>query len=746
MGKQILGRVIPIPKGEYSYNTSYTELDIVSYNGGSYICKKPTLGNEPTNTEYWQLISKKGDVGAQGQNGEQGPVGPQGPQGEKGEKGEKGDPGEQGAVGPQGPKGESGTGVPTGGNAGQVLVKKSEADGDVEWKDAPAGDGTGTQGPQGEKGETGEQGPQGEKGEKGDPGEQGPAGPQGPQGEKGEKGDPGEVKTYDKFVVFCVAGQSNAVGYDESPIEVNFTYKNLDPNRIRQLGFYGDQNLELIELGYCAQNMQDMRTKTDGSPIQDKNGVRGTKGIHLPLANLMLDYIPDDYGVLVLPIAFGGTGFTKSASTGTYNQITKKPDERGQGEGTTIQKWGTGTAYYQTLRDRIIHALELDPGNLFAGIIWCQGENDANNGTAHYTAFQEMTTQLFNELNDHNGGALKSRVPKGEWDKDIWYNMETVYSWYSRGCQEIWDNYKLWNEKTYVEIPRDTDSNAVNGTQATANNKPDHFGNNAYQKVCAPRVLQKMIDMNTFAKKVNIVEPEVEVTTMGGGSSYAVATEGTRVAANTDIVKERTLDFTIDGSGNCTTDMSDFSGTFFKDANKSGQDKTRQPSLSFGNIFKMEWEVKRGVYWMVIEGDINGNYLLLGLGQNSTGLMTRVHDNNLDQNTVPNVTAQQYTFRAGDKVRVYRNSDNSLSVYRTNNNDGVFQKWFDCAAPNTYEEKMLGFAGGIASNEFNGDFSGDRNVLFNGMQIQKQELFPNNKIIDLQLDEILNGIAALTTT
>ena len=96
MGKQILGRVIPIPRGQYSSTTSYTELDIVTDNGSSYICKKPSQGNDPTNTEYWQLISKKGDAGAQGQNGEQGP---QGPQGEKGEQGE---------VGPQGPAGKDG--------------------------------------------------------------------------------------------------------------------------------------------------------------------------------------------------------------------------------------------------------------------------------------------------------------------------------------------------------------------------------------------------------------------------------------------------------------------------------------------------------------------------------------------------------------------------------------------------------------------------------------------------------------
>lgn len=39
---------------------------------------------------------------------------------------------------PIGPKGEDGIGVPTGGTAGQILTKKSNDDGDTEWKDPGA--------------------------------------------------------------------------------------------------------------------------------------------------------------------------------------------------------------------------------------------------------------------------------------------------------------------------------------------------------------------------------------------------------------------------------------------------------------------------------------------------------------------------------------------------------------------------------------------------------------------------------
>jgi hypothetical protein len=51
------GRVAFVLKGDYSNDTSYTKLDLVSYNGKSYACKQPATGILPTNTTYWQLMS-----------------------------------------------------------------------------------------------------------------------------------------------------------------------------------------------------------------------------------------------------------------------------------------------------------------------------------------------------------------------------------------------------------------------------------------------------------------------------------------------------------------------------------------------------------------------------------------------------------------------------------------------------------------------------------------------------------------
>ena len=514
------------------------------------------------------------------------------------------------------------------------------------------------------------------------------------------------------FVV-AVAGQSNAVGYDESPVDEKFLYNSVDSSRIKQLGFYGDENLKLVDLGHCAQNMQDMRV------FKDVNGVVGTKGIHLPLANLMLNYIPSDYGVVILPIAYGGSGFTGNAGKGTYDKEQLKPIDKNadSGDGTTIQKWGADTAYFYTLRDRIKYMLDLNPHNIFAGVVWIQGESDRTNSAGHLTGFQQMTQALFDYMNN-NGYA--SRVPKGIWDKDIWYNVETVYSWYGRNqIDTIWANYKNWNEKTYVEIPRNTESNSYNGTGLTATNKYDHFGNNAYLKVVAPRVLQKMIEMNTFPNK-NDVTPNTD---------YSIVTEGTRIVRSTDVTINATQNITINESGNCQADVN-LDQTF--DVN------TGKPNINFGDIFKLEFTVTRKLYWLMIEGKPEeGKVMLLGLGGGKTHQIALLENGKLTVRVKASEHAnKQYDFVVGDKVKIYRNADKSLSFYRTNNADGVYQYWFYVPKRHVLEGDCLGFAVGVSTDEFGAPFNTEQMKIFDGCKIQKKELFPNNKIIDLRLDAL----------
>ena len=285
----------------------------------------------------------------------------------------------------------------------------------------------------------------------------------------------------DKCAIVLVAGQSNAVGYDESPVNGLFNGR-INP-RIKQLGFKGGNNLKIIPLTHCAENYQDLATTTFTNANNVNTNNLGTKGIHLPLGNLLVKELPSDYTILFLPCAYGGTGFTTGASYGTYDESNLKPS-------SGALRWGVNSAYYKAMRDRLKYVLDMNNENIFLGVVWIQGENDKDNPNGHFTEFTNMTNDFFDYFNS-NG--YSSRTKKGVFDKDIWFNVETVAYWYGVGqCQTIWDNYREWNENTYVEIPRDTDSNATNGTGSTSSTKPSHFGNDAFTKVVAPRVFDKL--------------------------------------------------------------------------------------------------------------------------------------------------------------------------------------------------------------------------------------------------------------
>ena len=272
-----------------------------------------------------------------------------------------------------------------------------------------------------------------------------------------------------KYMILCVAGQSNAVGYDESRIPEDYMDR-FDRDRIFQLGLYGQDNLQVIPLGPCAQNFQDMRPF--GHP--DNPGV-GTRGIHLPLAHRLLKFIPEDYNILVLPCAYGGTGFTLGQHGG-YDAEALRPEPG-------IWCWGMDSCYYKAMCDRIGYALSLNPENKFLGLVWCQGEWDSEDAAGHWEGFLPMAEDFFARMALSHPG----RVYKGSWDKSIWYDMETVSFWHSyHQCPQIWENYRAWNPETYIPIPRSTDSNEVNGTGITAKQRSAHFGNDSFDRIIAP--------------------------------------------------------------------------------------------------------------------------------------------------------------------------------------------------------------------------------------------------------------------
>lgn len=77
-GSSVIGRVIPLPKGDWNINKFYKKLDIVYTDGKSYIAKQdvpPTTSI--TTSEYWQILAE-GTLGLTGNTGPTGDTGPTG--------------------------------------------------------------------------------------------------------------------------------------------------------------------------------------------------------------------------------------------------------------------------------------------------------------------------------------------------------------------------------------------------------------------------------------------------------------------------------------------------------------------------------------------------------------------------------------------------------------------------------------------------------------------------------------------
>ena len=67
MANTVLGKVSCVPRGDYSASTTYHALDIVGYNGGSYLAMKEVAGVTPRNDQVnWMQLSGPGLPGVDG--------------------------------------------------------------------------------------------------------------------------------------------------------------------------------------------------------------------------------------------------------------------------------------------------------------------------------------------------------------------------------------------------------------------------------------------------------------------------------------------------------------------------------------------------------------------------------------------------------------------------------------------------------------------------------------------------------
>jgi hypothetical protein len=108
-------------RGAWSSGSTYAVLDVVTYNGASYLARVPSTAKSPTSTTYWGPLALRGLTGAKGTRGLQGVAGTAGAQGVPGvpgADGAEGAPGADGAEGPQGPTGPQGPA----GVSGRVVV------------------------------------------------------------------------------------------------------------------------------------------------------------------------------------------------------------------------------------------------------------------------------------------------------------------------------------------------------------------------------------------------------------------------------------------------------------------------------------------------------------------------------------------------------------------------------------------------------------------------------------------------
>ena len=61
-----LGKVAITPRGAYSSTAQYTPLDILTYNGSSYLVLQNCSGVTPPNATYYMVVASKGDTGSAG--------------------------------------------------------------------------------------------------------------------------------------------------------------------------------------------------------------------------------------------------------------------------------------------------------------------------------------------------------------------------------------------------------------------------------------------------------------------------------------------------------------------------------------------------------------------------------------------------------------------------------------------------------------------------------------------------------
>lgn len=196
-------------------------------------------------------------------------------------------------------------------------------------------------------------------------------------------------------MILIIAGQSNAVGYDETPWEAD----DVKPLPYCYFEAYknhgGYSNASAIPMwNPGVDTYQDMQNV--GSV-----GTR-TKGIHYELAKRLIGLIPEDYELELWGYAYGMSGMCVGNAGSVNGQNLP--------EGST--KWNSDGALTQATGRRLNSQLgRIQPESKLLGFVWCQGEYDGMQNItpdAYSTGFQAMVDKIQDLFAHGNGNTAQT--------------------------------------------------------------------------------------------------------------------------------------------------------------------------------------------------------------------------------------------------------------------------------------------------------------------------------------------------
>ncbi len=326
----------------YDPEKDYTLLNKVSYEGSSYVNRKPCRGIPPTDGEHWLMIAEKGDTGEQGPKGEQGPPGPEGSPGT----------GLEISGGPYENLESLQQAVPSPAGGSCYLVGVAQPY-DVycyqgeQWVDL--GPIQGPQGPQGEKGEPGKQGPKGDPGEKGEQGDPGPAGPQGEPGPQGPAGTGGMTAEEVISLVYPVGSVFVSVsGVNPGTYLTGTTWEMFGSGKTLVGVDQGDGDFSSSEAAGGSKSVDLSHTHTTKDHILTLDEMAShTHGLYLNTQdNSHYHSMPHNHGIGSLSVSSSGNHYHGLTYKGT-TPITLDPGSTGYRIGWTAN---AGNGNYENLQ------------------------------------------------------------------------------------------------------------------------------------------------------------------------------------------------------------------------------------------------------------------------------------------------------------------------------------------------------------------------------------------------------------